>query len=117
MARLYSGVAAGSKSRGNRDSWYITMSTACLGQIGNTVYLSNISTPETPYVPSSPLQNSAREHYPKYTLLNDEQAQAIIDYLPESWVAALHNVNGFNLLRYVYAYNHDDLVADGIEQS
>ena len=58
-----------------------------------------------------------QDNYSKYNLLDNTARDAVLDLLPESWLIYMQNVEGYSLTKYVYQYNHDDLVADGIEQS
>ena len=106
LQRLYSGAT---KNDGGTGAFNTNASV--IGQINDIVYLSQSYYSDAGIIPT----------YCEGTLLSQEARDAIIDYLPESWVIALSNIDSgigtWNHLRAMWAYNHDDLVASGAEQS
>lgn len=113
MQRIYSGATAFDVRYASSDLDYYFNSGIAIGQISNNIYFGTWNSNRTTVPIRTVIDGNP---YPKYNLLDDTVKDAILDLLPESWLMYMKN-GSYDCTKYVYQYNHDDLVADGIEQS
>lgn len=104
---MYSGGGTSSFSNGTTGNYDYMLYTKCmiLGQIGNNIYIVNSSRYGIYYYNGSSLN-------PTYIEVEDKDA--ILDYIPESWLLYMNDTIG--TARYIFCYNHDTLVSLGIEK-
>ena len=76
-----------------------------LGQIGDNIYIANRSKHGIQHY-DNPSQN------PAYIEVEDKDA--ILDYIPESWLLYMNDTIG--TARHIFCYSHDTLVSLGIEK-
>ena len=116
LQRFYSGAnnAIGAGYNPYR-GYYIILGTYVLGQLGDSVYMIvPYSNPIRYYTP--PTDESYYDKY-EYIKFSEAEDHFIWDYLPESWIAHLNSLITNNVYKNLCIFNHNDLVADGIEQS
>lgn len=113
LARFYSGsTATGIDRTLDKSTYFIASYVIVIGQIDNNIYISSNSIGPIKYYNKQQGKETTYENY-----IQVEDIDAILDYLPESWYIyatnILYNISNCK----VNCYNHDTLVADGIEQS
>ena len=111
LQRIYSGASGFSTQHAGRLDYYFN-NTIAIGQISNNVYFGSHSGSA-----NFPIMGSDSYPYSKYNLLDNATRDVILDLLPESWLMYMKNEYAYDYTQYIYQYSHDDLVADGIEQS